>query len=95
MGFVHQQPSCRKLCRFPALCWEVYHMCEDTPTGLKPARYGETYVTGIGHGVINGVRGNCWIMSGLDSNRTVLVKWAWGMLDRFQWEVAISIHASH
>jgi hypothetical protein len=46
-------------------------------------------VTGIGHGVINGVRGNCWIMSGLGLTWTILMKSVWTILDRSQLEGTI------
>ena len=42
---------------FPLSVWGYIARVARHAWGLKPARYGENYVTGIGHGVINGVRG--------------------------------------
>eukprot|EP00435_Cladocopium_sp_Y103_P067836 s97_g30.t1 len=47
----------------PEQCKQYFTQFIALGQAVNVTLYGETYVTGIGHGVINGVRGNCWIMS--------------------------------
>ncbi|CAL1162943.1 unnamed protein product [Cladocopium goreaui] len=47
----------------PEQCKQYFTQFIALGQAVNVTLYGENYVTGIGHGVINGVRGNCWIMS--------------------------------